>query len=31
MILVGVEGGPESRLREVEIALGAAPGEIKTM
>ena len=31
MILVGVEGAPESRLREVETALGAAPGEIKTL
>ena len=31
MILVGVEGAPEGRLREVETALGAAPGEIKTL
>jgi hypothetical protein len=31
MILVGVEGAEDSRLREVETVLGAAPGEIKTM
>jgi hypothetical protein len=31
MILVGVEGAPESRLQEVETALGATPGEIKTL
>ena len=30
-ILVGVEGGAESRLRELESALGAVPGEIKTI
>ena len=31
MILVGVEGAEDSRLREVETVLGAAPGEIKTI
>jgi hypothetical protein len=30
-ILVGVEGGSEERLREFERALGAAPGEIRTI
>ena len=31
MILVGVEGATEDRLRDIETVLGAAPGEIKTM
>ena len=31
MILVGVEGAAENRLREVQDVLGATPGEIKTM
>jgi hypothetical protein len=30
-ILVGVEDGSDARLREVEKALGAAPGEIRTI
>ncbi len=31
MILVGVEDGSEARLRDVESALGAVQGEIKTI
>jgi hypothetical protein len=31
LILVGVEGGSDARLGEIETALGAAPGEIKTI
>jgi hypothetical protein len=31
LILVGVEDGSEARLRDLESALGAVPGEIKTI
>ena len=31
MILVGVEGATEDRLRDIETVLGAAPGEIRTL